>query len=231
MSTPVEVTVGSPPPGTCFTTVRALMALVSNLVSAELDAGYTTHVRGSSTPGPDDQDKLWARTTEDGKPLGWFKFYNGNWRRIQDVRPWTVRAYYPTAPVPNDDFDDDGVGVIGGQWDGFVLLDGKDGRINMAGRTILGVGGDYELGDDGGAKEVKLTLDQVPREAQDAVALGKCNANGNDNVTTWENCLYGMVGTAGSTEILPKVDGNDDPDVVPTLPPYRVMYFARFVGY
>lgn len=45
---------------------------------------------------------------------------------------------------------------------GWALCDGNNGTPDLRNRFIVGAGGEYAVGDTGGAKEVTLTVDEIP---------------------------------------------------------------------
>lgn len=47
--------------------------------------------------------------------------------------------------------------------DGWALCDGTNNTPDLRDRFIVGAGGEYDVGETGGAKEVALSLDQIPR--------------------------------------------------------------------
>ena len=62
--------------------------------------------------------------------------------------------------------------------DGWQLADGSDGTPDLAGRFLVGAGGDYTVGDVGGAASVTLTAAQLPEHAHDAGSLTAAAAGG-----------------------------------------------------
>lgn len=243
MPLPINTAVAEVEEEECFSTVDAFFDLLrTSLVMSSPDE-FPNVIIQEDEPDIEDYDKEWLKVAEDGKPLGWYSYYEGAWRRM-DSAPDAIEFYYPEEPVPNDDFDEDGIGI--GEWDGYVLLDGQDSRDDMGGKAILGVGTIDGVGDDpdteyplrdadnnpsgGGVAETTLVSEQIPSLGRPAVVLGHNNADGNDNVTTWENVLLGVAGSEG-VYTLREATGSVSPDPVETLPPYRVMYIAKFIGY
>ena len=80
---------------------------------------------GFDTPAVDGQAYPWIRTDEDGRPMGTFLYYNGDWVRdwglaINDIKPYTG----DTADIP----------------DGFTLCDGTLSTPNLGALAIAGAG-------------------------------------------------------------------------------------------
>jgi microcystin-dependent protein len=48
---------------------------------------------------------------------------------------------------------------------GWALCDGNQGTPNLRNRFIVGAGGEYNVGETGGEKEVRLTISQMPKHS------------------------------------------------------------------
>ena len=59
---------------------------------------------------------------------------------------------------------------------GWSLCNGENGTPNLTDRFIVGVGGDYEIGDTGGLDSVTLTTSQLPSHSHGRGTLSTSNA-------------------------------------------------------
>jgi hypothetical protein len=83
---------------------------------------------GPSPPSSSLTNKVWYKTDAAGRPLGVFMFYNGNWRKVYTgVGIGEIRMYIGTNTV----FDASGRGIIGGDFDGWVVCNGNNGTPNL----------------------------------------------------------------------------------------------------
>lgn len=71
--------------------------------------------------------------------------------------------------------------------EGWALCDGTNGTPDLRDRFIVGAGGEYTVGDTGGAKEVTLTTEQMPKHSH----TGSTNSAGSHTHT-------GTTNTAGA---------------------------------
>jgi hypothetical protein len=90
---------------------------------------------GSTPPSSSLTNKVWYKTDAAGRPLGVFMFYNGNWRKVYTgVGVGEIRMYIGTNAV----FDGNGLGLIGGDFDGWQLCNGNSGTPNLEGYFMVG---------------------------------------------------------------------------------------------
>lgn len=81
------------------------------------------------TPPPTSlANKVWLKTDAAGRPLGWYSFYQGVWRKIYTgVTIGEIRMFYTNT----GEFDGTGLGTIGGNMDGWALCNGNNGTPNL----------------------------------------------------------------------------------------------------
>lgn len=241
MSLPVDIQIANPDPDAAPTTFVELIELLRTLITAEVTGDYQPYVQGSSTPSVDDQDKVWHKTDGAGRPLGTFKYYDGEWRRQYTGRPDMILMY---KGDPSVDFaGTGGLGTVGGEWDGWALCNGNNGTPDLSDKFIVGshmsdlasgyVGGAHKTNvsgsttQTGGVAEVTLDNDNTYRPARSALQVRKWEADG--NTPDSGAGLYGS-GTPDVT-LLDADAGNETPDAIATLPPYYSLAFVAFVGY
>jgi hypothetical protein len=83
-----------------------------------------------SPPASNLANKVWLKTDGAGRPLGWYVFYQGVWRKVYTgVTIGEIRmiVYYGGL------FDGNGRGVIGGDMDGWQICNGNNGAPNLQG--------------------------------------------------------------------------------------------------
>lgn len=239
----IEIDIDNPDPLDCPTTFAENIALLRQLIHAELVGEYIPYVTGAATPDVDDQDKVWHRFDANGRPIGTYVFYSGAWRREYVVPLGTIVMYSGDPAV--DFAGAGGLGTVGGEWDGFALCNGNNGTDDLSDKFIVGAKmSDLAVGYPAGAgpwkttvtgaatqsgagvHEVTLNNDTTYRPARDAVQVRRWEADGNTpNVA---GSLYG-VGT--SVDLLGADAGNTDPDAIPTLPPWFAYALVKFIGF
>lgn len=112
-----------------------LVNFIAQYLNVYLSAQIQFFNYGSATPSPENTDKPWMKTDTSGKPLGWFVYYNGEWRRELAMPVGSIIDYVgPTAGV----FDATGRGLKGGEWDGWALANGQNGTKDF--RDLFAVG-------------------------------------------------------------------------------------------
>lgn len=103
---------------------------------------------------------------------------------------------------------------------GWHLCDGTDGTFDLRGMFVLGAGGAYNLGDDGGSEEVTLTVEQMPAHTHIVFGSGG----------TWER--MGINATAKSISSAAQAPttstGSSQPH--PNMPPYKALYFIQKIA-
>jgi hypothetical protein len=235
----IEIGINTPDPEDCPSTFTELVALLEELLHAELIGSYVPYVTGAETPSVDDQDKVWHRQDVSGRPIGTFVYYSGAWRREYTGNLGEVVMYSGDPAV--DFAGTDGLGTVGGNWDGWALCNGDNGTPNLSDKFIVGAKMDdltvgYSSGwktgvsgsttDSGGVNSITLDDTNTYRPAHDAVEVRRWEADGNTpNVA---GSLYG-VGTG--VTLLPADAGNETPPAIPTLPNYYTLALVQFIGY
>lgn len=160
------------PPGICLPgDPNALIQFVAQYLSVTFNQQINFFNYGSQAPSVSDQDKPWFRLDPQGRPMGWYAFYNGVWRKVLTASVGTITNYFgPTAGL----FDSTGRGIAGSLWDGWALCNGQNGTPDLRNKIILGAnaynssGGKWEAEFDGvatssgGAHQIKLTIPQLP---------------------------------------------------------------------
>ena len=234
------------------------MALLNTIVSSAIQGSYTPYILGSQTPPPDDSDKVWVQTDTSGRPISIKTYYNGSWRAVYTGIPGEVRFYIGN---PTQDFDSTGLGMIGGNWDGWALMNGANGTVDLSNRFIVSAnmtnqggftgyqsdgwhtfisGGDPV---EGGSDSVTIEPNQLP--PFDAVAgSSKVTIHGFEaKETSSSHTTTSVLVDVHYSDLLPHdaVIGNygsgpnDTPPVpqapVATVPPFYTFALAQFVGY
>lgn len=94
---------------------------------------------------------------------------------------------------------------------GWVLCDGSNGTPDLRDKFIVGACGEYAVGETGGAKEVTLTLNQIPNHSH-SIDAGSANS-------------YGGYAAYGSGSGSIKTDGVGGGQAHENLPPYYALCF------
>lgn len=83
---------------------------------------------GAAPPSSSLTYKVWFKIDGAGRPLGAYQFYNGNWRKVYtNVGIGDVKMYYGSG----NNFDSTGLGVVGGDTDGWAICNGQNSTPNM----------------------------------------------------------------------------------------------------
>lgn len=239
----VQVGFDNAEPGDCFTNTDELITLLNRLIHGELVGDFTPYVISQATPAVEDQNKVWHRQDNNGKPIGTYLFFNGRWRKEYNHNLNEIVMY---SGDPAIDFAEEGhKGTIGGDWDGFQLCSGENGSPNLSNQFIVGAKMDdlaqgYPNGSgpwtttvdgtsqqSGGSKDITLDSDHTFQPPVEEVKVGQWTANTN----TPGISLYGLPNGAGDVILQPHSDGRPNPTAIPTLPPYYALAYAIFVGY
>jgi len=254
MSAFVQPVFANPDPSANPTSVADLVTLLNNLAEqVNVQGGpFTPYVISSTTPQVSDQDKIWAKTDGNGRPLGQFLFYNGNWRRFYNGKTGE-KAYFDGNPATY--FDNTGLGLIGLDWDGWALCNGQNGTPNLSNLFIANGGMDnagitgYSGGhwntnmgggasQTGGAASYALINNNLPYmpvfvngykySAGAAQGIKHIHCDGDwsspNNPDPTLQTAFGADTTGQNGPPVPQVP-------VPTLPPYYTMAIAGWVGY
>jgi hypothetical protein len=103
---------------------------------------------GASPPDSSLTNKVWYKIDAAGRPLGVFMFYNGNWRKVYTgAIIGEIRLYIGSSAA----FDTTGLGIVGGDLDGWALCNGNNGTLQLhnffplmsSGYDAFGVAGWY----------------------------------------------------------------------------------------
>lgn len=245
MSLDVDILFDTPAPETCPTTFAELVSELQSLVSGEVTTEIIPYIVGVDTPAAEDQDKVWERLDANGRPIGRYVFYDGNWRKEYTVGVGAIMLYNGDPAL--DFGETGGRGTIGGQFDGWQLCNGENGSPDLSDRFIVGakmsdlavgypegdgpwktsVSGETTQSGDG-VSEITLDADTTYQPSVASVVVGKHEATGNTPAS--DGPLYGSNLTYPLT-IVPAVAGNTEPDAIPTLPKYYALALIVFIGY
>jgi hypothetical protein len=134
MGLPVQISIASPDPSAAPTTLTQLIVLLRTLITAIVTGDYVPYVQGSGTPAVSDQDKVWHRSDNGGRPMGTYVYYSGSWRRQYNGKIGELTFYQGDPAV---DFDGTGLGIVGGEWDGWALSNGNNGTNDLGDRFLV----------------------------------------------------------------------------------------------
>jgi len=247
MSNPtIDVHVGAPDPSWHPQTFTDACAFLDQLITAALNGPYIPYIISSSTPAVENQDKVWFKLDSSGRPLGYYFYYSGNWRRAYTGLPTEIRIF---SGDPTLYFDTTGRGIVGGDWDGWAFMDGRNGTTDISDHFII-VGHLNESGgvpkfdsgwqtnvtgtvlNHGGSPVNTLHPDKIPIEAKDALVVDKWKADGNARDDTGQ--LFGAhsTGTAdtGRVTLIPAVEAQEA-SAFSIVPPFFAAAYCKFVGY
>ena len=240
----VDITIASPAPGDCPQTFSELVALFRELISATVDSGASYLVQ-ADTPAVDQQDLIWHRLDSIGRPIGTYKFYDGEWRReytnaIGDIKIFTG------DPTPH--FDATGKGIVGGDHDGWALMNGNNSTVNMSDKFIIGAHMDNSGGTDGYSSGWRSTITGAPlatgggnvtlgagttyRPARAELKLSRWHSDGIGERP--DGFLYGRAnGTPGAVQdvLLAADAGNTSPTAIPIIPVFYAFALCQFTGF
>src|SRR5438477_2144161 len=244
MNPTITTTFGNPDPNAAPLNISQLVTLLNTLVSSSLGGSYTPYVINNITPGIEDQDKAWIQTDVSGRPIATKLFYSGQWRRIYNGMFGEVRMYIGD---PSVDSDWNGVGKVGETYDGWHLLNGKDGAPDWSDKFVVGghmndAGGHtgYDSGwqtfvdgvDDlttGGDTKIQLNATNTYAVGAPEVSAQRFTATGNAPDPAGDLLATGGGGTRYTLEAaIPAVL---TPPPIPILPPFIATAYIVFVGY
>src|SRR5215471_12373749 len=133
MSNPAVVTqIANASPNAAPLTLNEMIAVLNPLISSQIQGTYIPYVIGNQTPGMEDTDKAWIETDSAGRPLAIRTYFNGNWRRIYNGMTGEVRMYSGAPGAPN--WDSNGHGIIGKEYDGWQICNGKNNSPDLSDR-------------------------------------------------------------------------------------------------
>jgi len=248
-SNPIVLTgFANPDPNAAPLNIVELVKLLNQLVQSAIQGSYTPYVLGHEVPSAEDQDKVWFALDPSGRPLGFFTFYNGAWRRTYNGMLGEIRMY---SGDPTIDFDANGLGKVGaGYWyDGWHLMNGKDGVPDWSDKFIIGgtmndlskgwnaASGNWQSFVEGvakatgGAATITLNASNTYIAPTPRIAVTRWKADGNT-----PDASSGLMGlppdsTGGTALIQAATTGNVTPAAITNLPPYIAAGFITFVGY
>jgi hypothetical protein len=131
-----------PDPGESPLNLQQLFALANRLVSSTIQDSYLSVVLRNGTPDVQDQDKVWFEKDAQGRPVNIKVFYHNKWRRVYNGMLGEIRGYSGAPGYhdndPHSDFDSTGLGNVTGNYDGWGLCNGKDGRPDYSDKFLMG---------------------------------------------------------------------------------------------
>lgn len=248
MSIPVVGGFGTPDPDAAPTTLTQLITQLNALLTLSIDETITPYILGNDVPGVDDQDKVWYRIDDMGRPFGAYVFWNGLW--VLPPPPLASQIGF-WAGDPTVNFDANGTGVAGpgpvaNETFGWQIMNGFGGTTNISDRFLVGARVDNvgitgwdpvtrmwltnitgePLG-AGGESTITLDQDTTYRPATDAVEVGKHDATGSSGSG---GPLYG----ASDSDNFNLVDadaGNESPDSISIVNPFAAVAMLQWIGY
>jgi hypothetical protein len=239
----------NPDPDAAPLNLTQLVGILNTLVSTEILGSYIPYVISHAQPSINDRDKAWIYLDTQGRPIEIRIWWDnaGAWRRVYNGMLGEVRMYNGN---PATDFDTDGLGNIGGTYDGWHLCNGKDGTPDLSDRFPIAAhmnqaGGHPQYNSDGwvtsisnvddehtgGVRDVTLNNDNTYRPAKAAITAQRMTADG--NAPDPAGALLG-VGSGGTQYTLQGGDadpGKTDPASFSVVPPFTAIAFIIFVGY
>jgi len=151
MANPAVVTrIANASPNAAPLTLNEQIAVLNPLITSQIQGNYIPYVISNTAPGPDDQDKAWIELDSGRRPISIRTFYNGNWRRIYNGMIGEVRMYSGAPGNPN--FDSDGRGMVGGEYDGWQICNGKNNAPDLSDRFVVAAHMNEPSGWDGTSK-------------------------------------------------------------------------------
>lgn len=243
MPLPVTVTFANPDPGAAPSTLAQFIALLRTLVGAEVTGSYLPYVVGATTPSVDDQDKVWHKLDGDGRPIGTYFFYRGNWRRLYNGSTSEARVF---TGDPSLHFDSTGLGTLGGEWDGWAMLNGQNEQPDLSNKFVIAgnMNNDGATGYDsgwrttidgspqqtGGRAAFTLDADTTYRKARPEIKRFKWSADGNTGRNGGN--MLGDTSSPGVSEILlPEDTGKETPDQISIVNPFYAFALVGWIGY
>lgn len=243
----IHIDVANPDPNAAPLNLTQLFQLLELAMHAEIVGDYTPYVLQNGEPGVSDQDKVWFELDSQNRPVAIKVHWNGTWRRIYNGMMNEIRGY---SGNPGTDFDSTGWGKVGGEYDGWHLCNGNDGAPDYSDQFPIGAHMNNEghsgyvdnewvswVGTKagthvGGAHELTLTQETTFRPAHDQVILYGWTATGTAPKMNPDADLFGLHNaSAENFVLLPRDDGNLDPDPIAILPPFVALAWIIFLGY
>jgi hypothetical protein len=247
---PVTTQLGHADPNASPLTVNELIDLFNTLFHSEIQGDYIPYVIGADTPAVDDNHKAWIKLDTGGRPIAIMTFYNGNWRRVYNGMPGEIRGYSGNPGFnTSGDFDVNGRGNIGGNYDGWQICNGKNASPDLSNKFLLGANMDNAVGTPagydngwqavidgapfktGGVFKYTLSQSQIPQTPKAADGeLYRWSATG--NVQDNGGPLWGLNNpNATPHPLIPADPGNPNPGPIPLSPPFYALAWIIFQGY
>lgn len=187
------------------------------------------------TPPPSSlSNKAWLKTDTAGRPLGWYAFYNGVWRRVYtgvaigEIRIWS-------GPIANI-FDGTGLGAVGGDLDGWALCNGQNGTPDLRDKFIVSANsysGDWEtlvdgtgaIKHSGGISSFRIAAGNLPPLVWGTGTGNRAQSGPNGATIDGGNIqlFYPITDNQGNAT------GANTP--IYSVPPFVAMGYILFVGY
>lgn len=193
---------------------------------------------GSTAPSSSLTNKVWFKIDAAGRPLGIYMFYNGNWRKVYaGVGYGEIKMYHGSGA----NFDGTGLGIIGGDTDGWAICNGNYGTPNMTDMrfpaggswngsawTAPSVGGGRSA--RGGANGHQVQASDLPQLHVDAWAW-PLTAQGGSGTNIQSISLANIGPPTHVFATWPVNETEGSPNNPLPLPQYNVFAFIMFVGY
>lgn len=251
MSATVTAQFGAPDPNANPTTLGGVVTLLNTLSLAEPVSGgpFTPYVISSTTPAVGDQDKAWFKIDGNGRPLGIYLFYSGNWRKLYRGNPTELRMF---SGDPSVYFDNTGLGIVGGEWDGWAICNGNNGTTNwsdsfpvfgrMDNTPISGYNSGWQTNVTGGATKTGGAANYAIKNSDlPSMVINVTGKKYSAGAATGikHTLVDGDWSGGDNTDLTPIAKFGADPSgtppvpqtTIPSLPPYRVCCLCAFVGY
>jgi hypothetical protein len=206
---------------------------VSDNLLIEFTDSFSFFNFGDTSPDVDKRDRPWLKTSN-GVPVGWFVFFNNQWRRMVTSPIGTLVDY--SGPWDGV-FDTSGRGIVGGEWDGWAICNGQNGTPNLTDKFIVPsttwssvdgwtstVGG--VASHEGGSATRTLTIQNVPAHYHVLSGFAKTDEGGaGKGGGDWE--------TSGGTKRTETAGGQDDGTTKPfyIIPPFIALGKVKCIGY
>jgi hypothetical protein len=255
MANPQVLTqIGHADPNASPLNINELIDLLNTLINSSIypPDSFLPYVVQQGEPGVDDRDKVWFRIDSQGRPIEIKLWYigaaGGRWRRVYNGMPGEIRGYSGNPGLnTTGDFDANGHGNVGGNYDGWQICNGKNGSPNMSDKFLLGAHMDNSSGNTGYSNGWKAVIDSksygptggqwtetlkpenIPWPAQQAVGADKWAADGNARSSSGQ--LFGVHDVSLDVTFIPADPGNPSPVPVFTGPPFYVLAWIIFQGY
>lgn len=207
-----------PDPNVAPLNLVQLFQLANTLISAEIRPpnSFLPYIIGSGTPDAGDRDKVWIEQDSQGRPVAIRVWWTGSasWRRVYNGMLGEIRGY---TGNPGDDFFH-GLGIVGGEYDGWALCDGDNGTPDFSDKFLIGAHmnnndhpgytpadgwvtwiGNTTGQHTGGARDFTLNADNtyIPpfdpgaEQGGDDLIVGEWSADGNIRPDTGGGQMYG----------------------------------------